>query len=310
MSNRELPMMPWFPDQFAASTAGWSFMERAVYRALLDLQWQQGHIYEDLRRICCATGVDLRTLQRCWRVVGQKFATVDGGLKNFRLEQHRLAALELRRKKSAGGRSRQAQLRAVHEESSRTPAGVLKQVLQDASSISSPSPSLREEEDLSLPLPSPAAEQREKGALPKTNGGTRARSTNPRALGTNPVALGTNPKALGTNPRALGTNPKARGTNPRALGTNPRALGTNRRAARRTSAQAWNQVLTAAQQGLSSAGDETVDEAVRQIGGFTRLSQAHVAERSANRDRFRDAYETLLDKSAQAHDDDGEALPF
>lgn len=114
MSNRELPMMPWFPDQFAASTAGWTFTERAVYRALLDLQWQQGCIFADLLRISQALGVDKRTVQRCWRLVGPKFAAVEGGLQNYRLEQHRLAALELHKKKVAAARVRWDAAHAEH----------------------------------------------------------------------------------------------------------------------------------------------------------------------------------------------------
>ena len=98
MSNRELPMMPWFPDQFAASTASWTFKQRAVYRALLDLQWESGGcIPSSPVAISRALNCDARTVRNVWAIVGPKFLAVPGGLQNFRLEQHRLRALELRK---------------------------------------------------------------------------------------------------------------------------------------------------------------------------------------------------------------------
>lgn len=141
MSNRELPMMPWFPDQFAASTAGWTFIERAIYRALLDLQWQQGTIFRDVQRLSRALDVDVGTLKNHWSVVGPKFAAVEGGLQNYRLEQHRLAALELHMKRVAGGRSRQAQLKATSQDSSSPPVSSPQAHLSGL--LQHPSPSLK-----------------------------------------------------------------------------------------------------------------------------------------------------------------------
>lgn len=96
MSNRELPMMPWYPDQFAASTAGWTFTERAVYRALLDLQWAQVRIPDSEVRIAKACDLHIHHFRRAWKTVKAKFPRApDGsGLQNFRLEQHRVAALK------------------------------------------------------------------------------------------------------------------------------------------------------------------------------------------------------------------------
>lgn len=113
MSNRELPMMPWFPDQFAASTACWTYAERSAYRGLLDVQWAIGVLPTEPWRLAHALGMPLDEFEIVWPVVSQKFQQVEGGLRNSRLEEHRLAALELHRKKSAAGRlgglSRQAQ---------------------------------------------------------------------------------------------------------------------------------------------------------------------------------------------------------
>lgn len=34
--------MPWFPRDFASSTRGWPLVARAIYRELLDAQWDAG----------------------------------------------------------------------------------------------------------------------------------------------------------------------------------------------------------------------------------------------------------------------------
>lgn len=117
MSNRELPMMPWYPDQFAASTTTWSYAERCAYRALLDIQWALAVLPNEPWRLAHAIGASLEEFEAVWPVVSQKFESVEGGLRNARLEAHRLAALKFHKKKAAAGRlgglsrSRQAQLK-------------------------------------------------------------------------------------------------------------------------------------------------------------------------------------------------------
>ncbi len=60
--------------------------------------------------------------------------------------------------------------------------------------------------------------------------------------------------------------------------------------------QAWERVLEAAQSGRSTVGDDQIDAAVRQMGGYRRIGEAHVAQRAENRTRFRELYEQLLDR--------------
>jgi hypothetical protein len=93
-------------------------------------------------------------------------------------------------------------------------------------------------------------------------------------------------------PYPLTPSPQAgKGNGAKAQGRRPRNI-------RAASALAWGHVLNAAQHGGGSAGDPVVDEAVRRIGGYTRLSQANTSQRGINRERFREAYEHLLDKLA------------
>jgi uncharacterized protein YdaU (DUF1376 family) len=138
MSNRELPMMPWYPDQFRASTAGWTFAERAVYRALLDLQWAQDVIPDSDLRLAKAVGLNINHFRRAWKTVRLKFPCVEdgSGLRNFRLEQHRLAAL-----KYIDGRRRGAQATNAKRLSQSDRSALAERVAERVASESPPSPS-------------------------------------------------------------------------------------------------------------------------------------------------------------------------
>lgn len=92
MSNRELPMMPWFPKEFAAATSTWSFAERSAYRALLDVQWELGTIPDESWRLAQAIGMPLEEFEAIWPMVRRKFQPYEGELRNERLEEHRVIA--------------------------------------------------------------------------------------------------------------------------------------------------------------------------------------------------------------------------
>lgn len=176
MSNRELPMMPWFPDQFAASTVGWSFMQRAIYRALLELQWQAGDcacISASRSRLSRALKIDGRTLANVWPIVGAKFAPVPGGLQNFRLEQHRLRALALRK-----NRLDKARLAASARWSKHTPSNAPSNNAGNASSNAQAMPSLSIKNKTLPPYPP----SRKRAA----NGGTTA-AARPSAAGSGAI---------------------------------------------------------------------------------------------------------------------------
>lgn len=105
MSNRDLPMMPWYPDQFAASTVAWTWLERSLYRCLLDVQWQLGSLPTEPARISLCVGFPEEEFKRAWSTVSKKFVKVHGKLINKRLEYHRLKALERKDKAASSGSS-------------------------------------------------------------------------------------------------------------------------------------------------------------------------------------------------------------
>lgn len=105
VSNRDLPMMPWYPDQFAASTVAWTWLERSLYRCLLDVQWQLGSIPTEPARISLCVGFPEAEFKAAWPAVSKKFVKVHGKLINKRLEYHRLKALERKEKAASSGSS-------------------------------------------------------------------------------------------------------------------------------------------------------------------------------------------------------------
>ena len=192
MSNRELPMMPWYPDQFASSVSTWPWQSRYLYRCLLDLQWAQGCIPTREVEIARCAAMQLREVRKYWPLVRTKFETAENGTaRNQRLEYHRIEARRRHEQKvmagSAGGLAR-AQAALKHSSSS----------AQAALKPLSPSPS----EESKNPLTPPSGG----GASQKAGNGSDGKPR--RQAGTNPRAQGTNPRATGTSPRDLGTNPR------------------------------------------------------------------------------------------------------
>lgn len=112
MAEKRLVMMPWFPESFIASTRGWTLVERAVYRELLDAQWIQGVLPSDESELIRLCGASRTEWKKAWPVVKKKFTETADGLKNDRLESHRAKAISISTKRkiigSIGGSKRQA----------------------------------------------------------------------------------------------------------------------------------------------------------------------------------------------------------
>jgi uncharacterized protein YdaU (DUF1376 family) len=108
MSAPQFPWLKWFPRDFASATRTWPLVARAVYRELLDAQWDIGGCEpgilpdepDQLRQLARATEAEWAG---AWRFVARKFPRVKGGRQNPRLEEHRQAAvLEFEKKSNAG----------------------------------------------------------------------------------------------------------------------------------------------------------------------------------------------------------------
>ena len=106
-SNPQMPRMPWYPRDFRSSTLGWPLVARAVYRELLDAQWDVGGLPvspDELKAIAYASGPEWK---KAWPYVEKKFPVdPDGNRRNPRLEQHRVDALNLLAKRREAANKR------------------------------------------------------------------------------------------------------------------------------------------------------------------------------------------------------------
>lgn len=186
MSNRELPMMPWFPERFAISVATWAFAERAAYRALLDAQWSLAVLPAETWRLAQAIGMRPDDFEKVWHTVSSKFDKVDGGLQNKNLEIERVKAFQLKNGRQKGALATNAQ-RYASPALSETPSESLSaNGATRSKSLSDHSVSGSSEEKIpSQPFPAETGKGR-----------SRENGTNPRALGTNPRARGRNPRVV------------------------------------------------------------------------------------------------------------------
>jgi uncharacterized protein YdaU (DUF1376 family) len=98
-------MMPWFPRDFLAATRGWPLISRAIYRELLDAQWEQGGLSSDGGELRSLVGASTAEWRTGWPRVAPKFPKdADGLRRNRRLEEHREKALGIARKRAEAGK--------------------------------------------------------------------------------------------------------------------------------------------------------------------------------------------------------------
>jgi uncharacterized protein YdaU (DUF1376 family) len=167
MSNRDLPMMPWFPKEFAAATSTWSFAERSAYRALLDVEWEEGALPDEPERLARAIGMELAEFKKVWPKVRRKFVKADGELFNERLEEHRLTS---KRKKQ--GHAKGAEITNAKRAAQRGGKRIAKRIAQrDAKRVASASP----------PSPSPSPSEESEHPLPPQGGGNGLKANGGRA---------------------------------------------------------------------------------------------------------------------------------
>lgn len=136
MSTRlpNLFMMPWFPRDFLAATRGWRLISRAIYRELLDCQWEQGGLPADPRTLRELIGATPAEWRAGWQQVEPKFPEGGDGLRrNGRLEEHRAKSVKLYANHSKGAKITNA----------RRWGGVAERSLSESQSVSPQSQYLR-----------------------------------------------------------------------------------------------------------------------------------------------------------------------
>src|SRR5262245_52626384 len=93
-----LPWYRWFPSDFLGETYGWELVARGIYRELLDLQWQQGTLPADPKKLRELARAKPREWRIAWPQISEKFLEVNGGRQHMGLAKLRA---ESERKHSA-----------------------------------------------------------------------------------------------------------------------------------------------------------------------------------------------------------------
>lgn len=99
-----LPMLPWFPRDFIASTRAMSVAERGAYRELLDFQWEMGRLPADHERLARLLGCSVAEFEQWWPAIEGKFVRSGNQIFNKRMEEHRRKALSLKDIRAETGR--------------------------------------------------------------------------------------------------------------------------------------------------------------------------------------------------------------
>lgn len=99
------PFLPLFFGDFLGATATWSGEEQALYLLLLGYQWASGPLPTEMQKLSCMARYEQKRFRKLWETVSKKFAVVDGGLLNLRLEEHRKKANDLAEVASARGKA-------------------------------------------------------------------------------------------------------------------------------------------------------------------------------------------------------------
>jgi len=101
----EAPAFQLFAADFYMDTLEWSVDEVGIYWRLLEAQWVNGSIPDDMERLCRIAGCGAKKFSSGWKIVGAKFKlNGDGRLQNVRLEETREVQRKYRESQSEAGK--------------------------------------------------------------------------------------------------------------------------------------------------------------------------------------------------------------
>ncbi len=101
-----LPYYKWFWQDFRANRTvqRMTYIERGLYRELLDECWSEGSIPADVESLADICGCPTNVMANAWQVLGKCFALVDGRYVNEKMESVRTEKDSERVRKGAAGR--------------------------------------------------------------------------------------------------------------------------------------------------------------------------------------------------------------
>jgi uncharacterized protein YdaU (DUF1376 family) len=146
------PAFQLYAGDFLVDSADWTLSEMGLYCRMLYLEWANGPLPTDKKRLARATGCDARMLQKCWSHVSSKFVTSDDGLSytNLRLESEREKQRQYSENQSEKGKKRAEKMWEGHIATAIPTAKPVLQPKDSSSSSSSSSIDKKKEKILSL----------------------------------------------------------------------------------------------------------------------------------------------------------------
>lgn len=107
MADKHLPYYKWYWQDWRANrkVQRMSFIERGLYRELLDECWIEGSIPNDIDELADICGCPTQTMADAWQVLSKCFDIDGGRCTNEKLESMRTDMDKLRIKKSEAGRT-------------------------------------------------------------------------------------------------------------------------------------------------------------------------------------------------------------
>lgn len=101
-----LPYFRWYPKHYRANrkVQRMSWKARGIYRELLDEEWLEGPLPNDISVLADLAGCPVREMEKAWPEIAPCFESVDGRLVNPKLEGMRTEQDELRVKRIIAGR--------------------------------------------------------------------------------------------------------------------------------------------------------------------------------------------------------------
>lgn len=126
-----LPHYKWYWEKFrlSRSVRRMDYIQRGLYRDLLDEQWENGSISGDIEDMADICGCPVDVMASAWKVLGKCFTFSDGCYRNEFLEEQRTAKdAERIKRREAGKKGGDAKAQRNQEEASKCQAGA-KQIL-------------------------------------------------------------------------------------------------------------------------------------------------------------------------------------
>jgi uncharacterized protein YdaU (DUF1376 family) len=101
---KSAPYLPLFTDDFFGGTLRWSGEAQALYLLLMAHQWASGPLPKDEIELAGVLRYEIKRFRSLWSVVRQKYTLTEDGWVNERVEEHRLKAQEVAKKRSEAGK--------------------------------------------------------------------------------------------------------------------------------------------------------------------------------------------------------------